>query len=198
MSRVRAKVYLPINSDGYVESLRGNADNWVLDLRYFTGGSRILGDVESSCAPGTEFVSEHEVLATTCNDTGGDGMVALTTDGRTLWKDWFPEQTVWPLVAMAPNGLRIARESLFVKQKVSAFSPLSNEDIKGQWLRVFDAATGEVVLEAPANPVLDAGGNVAISPSGRRVALLASAGIEIFELPPPPPLPPASAAGAKQ
>lgn len=198
VSRVRAKVYLPINSDGYVETLRGDSLNWVLDLSYFTGGSRILGNVNSSCRPGTAFVSEQEVLANMCTDSGGDGMVAITTDGRTLWKDWFSEQAVWPLVTMAPNGLRIARESLFVKQKISALAPLGTDDVKGQWLRVFDAATGEVALEAPANPILDAGGNVAISPSGRRVALLGSAGIEIFELPAAPPLPPASATGAKQ
>lgn len=198
VSRVRAKVYLPINSDGYIETLRGSAGRWVLDLSYFTGGSRILGEVESSCAPRASFVSEQEILATTCTDSGSDGMVAMTTDGRTLWKDSFPEQSVWPLVTMAPNGLRIARESLFVKQNVNAFDPLSSDDIKGQWLRVFDAATGEVELEAPASPILDAGGNVAISPSGRRVALLSSAGIEVFELPPAPPLLPAPAARAKQ
>jgi len=198
VSRVRSRVYLPINSDGYVESLRGSAGNWVLNLSYFTGGSRILGNVSSSCLPGTTFISEQEVLANTCTDAGGTGMVAMTTDGRTLWKDSFPEQTVWPEVTMAPNGLRIARESLFVKEKVSALAPLSTDDIKGQWLRVFDAATGDVVLEAPANPVLDAGGNVAISPSGRRVAVLSSGGIEIFELPAAPPLPPAPTTGAKQ
>jgi hypothetical protein len=198
VSRVRAKVYLPINSDGYIETLRGNAQRWVLDLSYFTGGSRILGNVDSSCMPGTTFVSEQEVLATTCSDTGGNGMLAMTTDGRTLWKESFPEQTVWPLVTIAPNGLRIARESLFVKQNVNAFSPLGTDDIKGQWLRVFDAASGEVVLEAPANPILDAGGNVAISPSGRRVALLSSGGIEVFELPAAPSLPPAPIADTKQ
>ena len=38
--------------------------------------------------------------------------------------------------------------------------------IKGQLVEVFDAANGKVALEAPASPMLDAGGNVAISPSG--------------------------------
>jgi len=37
--------------------------------------------------------------------------------------------------------------------------------------------------------VLDAGGNVAISPSGRRVAVIVSGAIQVFDLPPPPPLP---------
>jgi hypothetical protein len=43
------------------------------------------------------------------------------------------------------------------------------------------------------SPVLDAGGNVAISPSGRRVAVLNAGAVEVFELPPAPPLPIVSA-----
>ena len=37
---------------------------------------------------------------------------------------------------------------------------LDREDVKGQLVRVFNAADGKVALEAPASPALDAGGNV--------------------------------------
>ena len=47
---------------------------------------------------------------------------------------------------------------------------------------------GKVELLAEASPVLDAGGNVAISPSGRRVAVLDAGAIQIYTLPEPPPL----------
>jgi hypothetical protein len=46
-----------------------------------------------------------------------------------------------------------------------------------------------VVLETYTTPALDAGGNVAISPSGCRVALLNDGAIQVFDLPSPPPLP---------
>jgi hypothetical protein len=49
-----------------------------------------------------------------------------------------------------------------------------------------------VAFESPASPVLDAGGNVAISPSGTRVAVLNDGAIQVFELPAPPPLPDAA------
>jgi hypothetical protein len=42
VSRVRAVAHLAINSDGYLESLRGKGMEWVLNLKYFTGGSTIL------------------------------------------------------------------------------------------------------------------------------------------------------------
>jgi hypothetical protein len=90
---------------------------------------------------------------------------------------------------MAPDGSRLARETLVVNHEINAYSPLDSEDIKGQLLQVFNAADGAVVLETTASPPLDAGGNVAISPSGRRVAVINAGAIQVFELPEPPQIP---------
>jgi hypothetical protein len=68
-------------------------------------------------------------------------------------------------------------------------APLEPEDVKGQDVQIIDAATGKMVLRAAAEPALDAGGNVAISPSGRRVAILMDNRLQIFELPLPAPVP---------
>ncbi len=189
VSRVRSPVRLPVNADGYLENLRTTGTGWVLNLNYFTGGSRILGRVDSACTPTSEFISQQLVLATTCSPSGGHSLVALTTDGRTLWSDLNPGSAVWPEVTRSPGGQRIARETLAVTHPISSYAPLEKDDIKGQLVRIFDAATGEMAFESPASPVLDAGGNVAISPSGRRVAVLNAGAIQVFELPPPPPLP---------
>jgi hypothetical protein len=62
---------------------------------------------------------------------------------------------------------------------------------------VFDSATGKVVLRAEAKPIFDVGGNVALSPSGRRVAIIMADGLQIFDLPAPPPLPSDSAPPSK-
>ena len=189
VSRVRSTVHLPINSEGYLESLRGRGEEWVLNLNFFTGGSRILGSVNSTCAPTNEFISQQEVLVTACDGSGGHKLVALTTDGKMLWDDLNPETAIWPLLFSSSNGLRVTQETLAVTHFVSAYAPLGSDDIKGQLVRVFDAATGEVAFESPASPVLDAGGNAALSPSGKRVAVLNAGAIQVFELPAPPPLP---------
>lgn len=185
VSRTRSAVHLPINSDGYVESLRGNGDQWELNLDYFSGGSRVLGHLDSACAPNLDFVSQSELLATTCDAVGGQKLVALNTDGRRLWSDLSSAATVWPQLVMASNGSRIARETLVVNHDVNAYSPIDTEDIKGQMVRVFDAVSGKIVLETQASPPLDMGGNVAISPSGQRVAVVNDGSIQVFELPPP-------------
>ena len=189
VSRARSTVHLPINSDGYLESLRGRGDGWMLNLKYFSGGSRILGQVESSCAPLFDFLSQREVLVTTCTPLGAGKLVAMTTEGRRLWDAETSDATVWPLVVRSPDGSRLAREALAVNHPVRVRETLDQSDIKGQLVEVLDAADGKVVLATAASPILDAGGNVAISPSGRRVAVLNSGAIQVFELPMPTPIP---------
>ncbi|MGA3160013.1 MAG: hypothetical protein ABSC77_02270 [Terracidiphilus sp.] len=189
VSRARSTVHLPINSDGYLESLRGRGDEWLLNLKYFSGGSTIIGQVESSCPPLFDFLSQREVLATTCTREGAGKLVALTTEGRRLWDAETSNTTVWPLVVRSPDGLRMAREALAISHPVRARTTLDQDDITGQLVEVVNAVDGRVVLEAAASPVLDAGGNVAISPSGRRVAVLHSGAVQVFELPAPAPLP---------
>jgi hypothetical protein len=189
VSRVRRAVHLPINDLGYLDDLQGIGWQRILNLSYFDGGSRVLGKVDSICAPRDDFVSAREILITACDERGGDKLVAMNTDGKVLWIDVTPQLAVWPEVAMAHNGRRIARETLGVTHAITAYSSLDTDDIKGQWVTVYDAATGDMALETPASPVLDAGGNVAISPSGRRVAVVNAGAIQVFELPEPPPVP---------
>jgi len=187
VSRVRTPVHLEINSVGYLEVLRGtSSDSWLLNLNYFTGGSTILGKIDSACEPSVEFINEQEVLTTTCTDNGGRWLVAMSTNGQRMWDAASPPTQIWPRVVVAQNGLRLARETLVISHPVNAYSPISFEDVKTQRVEVYDAATGKQVLTTEANPILDGGGNVAFSPSGRRVAVLDSGAIHVYELPPPP------------
>ena len=186
VSRTNATVHLSINADGYLESLRAKDDKWLLNLNYFTGGSVLLGQVDSTCSPLLDFVSQRELLLTTCTGSGEHKLVAMGTDGRPLWERQTPRTTAWSLLAKSPDGSRLAWEALAVTHEVTARSPLDQEDIKGQMVEILNAADGKVVLDTQASPVLDAGGNVAISPSGRRVAVLNGGQLQVFELTSPP------------
>jgi len=194
VSRVRATVNLPINVDGYLEALRGRGLDWVLNLNYFTGGSTVLGHVDSTCAPQSEFISQREILVTGCAPSGAHKLMALATNGRPLWQDLAAPEQIWPQLIRSPDGSRLGWETLAVSRAVTAYAPLDRDAIKGQVVRIFDAATGKLALEAPASPILDVGGNVAISPTGRRIAVLNAGSIQLYELPPAPPLPDSAAA----
>jgi len=188
VSRVRAAVHLPINSVGYLENLRSRGTEWILNLSYYTGGSKMLGRVASTCEPDDEFLSDQEILATTCGSGGESGLVAVTTAGKTLWETKAPPTEVWPQLVVAANGSRLAWETLDATHSIYAYAPMDAGDVKEQSVTIFDAANGDIELVSPVSPILDAGGNVAISPSGRRVALLNAGAVQVFELPPPPPL----------
>ena len=184
VSRVRAEVHLPIGSGGYLETLRGSGKDWVLNFNYFTGGSKVLGKLESSCQPPAQFVSSSEILVNACAMGNGRRLVAYSIEGQKLWESPTPATQIWPILVIAPDNSLIARETLTLDHSIEDFGhPLATEDIKGQWVEVFDAIGGKLLLKAPASPILDAGGNVAISPTGKRVAILNAGAIQVYELP---------------
>lgn len=186
VNRVLNVEQVPINSTGYLENLRDRSPMWKLNLHAFSGGSRVLGSVASGCDPEERFLSESEILIEGCNDVGAQRLVAMTTDGRTLWIAQAPENQVWPQLTVAANGLRFAWTTLDTSKTMNNVTPLSSETVKEQSVTVFDAATGDIPLVSPLSPILDVGGNVAISPSGRRVALINDGAIQVFDLPAAP------------
>ncbi len=175
----------PVNSVGYVEASSPQKYHWVLSLKSFTGGSKVLTDVLSGCSPKFDFISDDNLFLTTCTPEGGLKLAVLTTEGHTLWATDAPPEPVWPLLVMAPDGSRLAREALVLNDSVNLKKhPKFVKAIKGQEVKVLDAANGKLVLEAPLDPILDGGGNVAFSPSGRRFAIVNDGAIQIFDLPP--------------
>jgi hypothetical protein len=186
VSRARAAVHLPINSEGYLERLRGNGQQWTVNFNYFAGGSKVIGRVDSVCSPTFDFIAQSEVLVTACTASGANKLEAINLEGKRLWEDQTASTAIWPLMVVAPNGSRVAHETLSVSHSVNAYAPLDADDIKGQLVQVLNASDGKVALETFAKPALDAGGNVAISPSGRRVAVLNGGVIQVFDLPEAP------------
>ncbi len=183
VNRTPNVVKLPINSTGYVENLRDRNPLWNVNFHYFAGGSRILGSVASGCDPEDRFLSENEILIDGCDANGAQRLVAMTTDGRTLWIAQAPENQVWPQLTVAANGSRFAWTTLDTAKTISSLVPIGSDNVTEQSVTVFDTETGDIPLVSPLTPILDAGGNVAFSPSGRRVALIDAGAIQVFDLP---------------
>jgi hypothetical protein len=180
----------PMNSEGYLENLHDKADQWLLKLNSFSGGSQVLTHIESTCPPTYNFVSESELLLTTCNPDEGWKLRAMLTNGLSLWETRTAMNAMVPLLVVAPNGSRVAREVLLLKRSADKYKRMIGvHDFQGQMVKVFNAANGKMVLESPLTPILDGGGNVAVSPSGERVAILNAGAIEVFQLPAAPPVP---------
>ncbi len=198
-SRTNGSIHIPVDGDGYYESLRGNENKWMVSFEYFTGATVPLAWVDSTCDPALDALAPGLVLASACTGNGARRLTAILRDRdkdhTRLWDFLLPPTKVWPILARSADGLRFARATLDVTHPVNAYNPLDNSDMRGQSIQVYDAATGQLQLTVPANPILDGGGNFALSPSGTRLAVLNSGNIEVFNLPPPPPIP--SARGSK-
>jgi len=180
----------PMNSEGYLETSQDNPNQWFLTLHSFSGGDRVLTRAVSLCPPEYNFVSDSELLLAACDPETGWKLGAMLTSGLSLWETQTATNVMRPLLVTAPNSSRVARETLLLKRSVDRYKRMIGvADLQGQIVKVFNAADGKMVLESPLAPILDGGGNVAISPSGQRVAILNAGAIQVFQLPAPPPVP---------
>jgi hypothetical protein len=174
----------PMNSEGYVELSHEKDVEWLLKMSYHAGGGRTLVHLTSTCKPSYDFISDTELLVSRCDPDHGHTLSALSTSGDSLWETKAAVNTMWPLLVLSPNSPYVARESLLLKRPVNSYKRLLRAgDFDGQMVRVLNAATGKVVLEAPLTPIFDGGGNVAMSQSGQRVAILSGGAIQVFQLP---------------
>jgi hypothetical protein len=202
-SRVSGLTHLAVDGEGYYEAMRGKG-GWQIVYQSFHGGSTPLYAVDSQCHPALDVLTRNTVLASGCNSYGGrvltmidrgghsdaDSKAGDSTDaGRRLWEITTAPTRVWPEFTSAANGLRFARSTLDVNHPVGPSAPLDREDIRNQVVDVYDAATGKVALTVTASPVLDAGGNFALSPQGGRFAVLNQGAIQVFDLPKAPAMP---------
>lgn len=213
-SRVPGIQHMALDGDGYYEALRANGRNWLVSYRDFAGVSLPILEVESTCYPTLDVPAAGIVLASACVEGGGRELLAFRRhpekslavdrnahaethpdlhsdshpdshlDPHLLWQSPVPPTHVWPLVAHSASGLRLARSTLDVTHPIGRGSPLDNEDIRGQNVQVYDVATGNSPISLSVSPILDAGGNFALSPSGNRLAVLNAGAIQVYDLPP--------------
>jgi hypothetical protein len=187
VTRVRAPVRMPINGEGFIETLPGLNKDWIVSFESFKGGSRVVGRVNSSCQPPVEFIARDEAILNACAFQDGRRLIAMSLEGKRLWDATSPATQIWPILVASPDGSRLVRETLTMGHSIEEFGhALDPQDIKGQLVEVFDAAKGKMLLQAQANAVLDGGGNVAVSPSGNRIAILNGEAIDVYDLANPP------------
>jgi hypothetical protein len=185
-SEAERTVLLPLMHDGAVNVLEGNKQSsWVMQEVPFHGEPRLVAEMQSTCRPTAQPLSAHAVLMMGCFGDGNDhAVVALSTDGRELWRDRWQNRYIWGWFDYAANGSRFAYESVEVNHTISTFEPLYPEDVTTQLAGVYDTETGKLVLVKNASPVLTAGQNVALSADGTRFAILREGAVEVYDLPP--------------
>lgn len=177
---------LPVMGDGLLDTLEGKFPGyWVMRDVPFHGEAKTVAEMKSGCQPSVEPVSGTVALMVGCyQDAEDHAVIAVSMDGRQLWRDRWQNHYVWGWFDTAANGSRFVYESLSVSRAISSFDALYPEDITGQFAGVYDTESGKLVMVKDASPVLTAGQNAALSPDGKRFAILRGGAIEIYDLPP--------------
>lgn len=184
-SHNKAMIPLELLHDSFLEPLSGRGIGWILNRHYFTGPSHAMAALESECTPVYHPLDERLNLLSACTNKGAEQMLAVGVNGRLLWQLNGSESELWPEITRAASGQRFLRESLMLNRPVWRNPQVDPREIRGELVEVIDAADGRLVFSATTSPVLDGYGNAALSPSGRRVALLREGAVQIFELPAP-------------
>lgn len=190
ISHTNGPIHLPISENGFYQLQRGDGLNWIVSYDDLAGHSDIYWRIDSVCLPPLDPVAPGFLLATPCGDDGSRAIVMLSRDTKSvLWHKLEPATSVWPVLSFASDGLRFARTTLELSEPIAAGNPIDPSEIRSQKVEVYNTADGVLEFVVDADPILDAGGNVALSPGGRRVAVLRQGAIQIFDLPPATPLP---------
>ena len=185
-SSAKVPTLLPLMGDGLLDLLEGRTQgSWVMRDVPFEGKPQTVAEVRSSCQPSARPLSASVVLMVGCYGDGDDRQViAVSTKDGELWRDRWQNRFVWGWFDSAANGSRFLYESLQVNRQISTFDALYPEDVQAQMAGVYDTESGKLVLVRDASPVLTAGQNVALSPDGKRFAILRNGVIEVYDLPP--------------
>ncbi|MGC2619705.1 MAG: hypothetical protein WA414_11745 [Acidobacteriaceae bacterium] len=186
LRETESPVNVPLVADGILDTLEGNQlASYAVREVPFAGKVRILAQVKSTCQPTLQTVSARVALVVGCYQASDDRpVVAISTDGKELWREQWDNKYVWGWFTSAQNGSRFAYESIEVARPISVFDELDEDDITAQLVGVYDTESGKLVMVKNVTPVLTAGQNVTLSPDGTRFAVLRNGAIEVYDLPP--------------
>ena len=193
-SRETRPVEISAFRNGWVETGAGRSGQWTLQYAPFGGKPKPIGTFGSKCEPLTGVLNPETILLTACPSAEGvRGAVALSTSGKRLWSVAPDRQLVLPQLTPSAQGNALMLSRLRLAGAVNGWVPLvHDEEVTGQEIEVLDARDGTVRLRAAAYPVQGYGRNYALSPDGRRFAVLDHGALAVYDLAGPgkPPAPP--------
>jgi hypothetical protein len=186
-SRVLNPVDLPLLGDGFLETLSAQGNHWMVRYKPFSGEESVVANVASNCRPNEIPLTGKTFLLSVCpNESTNHLFEAISLSGKQLWSYKWDSHFIWPTMAVAETGQRVAFSTLRVARALSTIDPFDESEVQAQRIEVLDVDTGRLELTEFATPILSGGQNYALSADGTRFAVLRDNAIEIHELPAPP------------
>ncbi len=183
----RVLVMLDGTSTGYVDALH-KGDVWLIRYGPSPQDRRNIARVRARDVPRVLYSSNNSLLIGRCCSAEGDySVTSFTVSGHRLWKEHWPQYRHHPAIAQSLDGGRFA-VSTVIALPGTLESPAAGEGNDGdiglqQNVQVIESATGAVIGSVWASPIVISGENFSLSPDGRRLAVLSSMAVQIYDLP---------------
>jgi hypothetical protein len=175
---------LPINADGYLWATEKARNHWEVTFDGFGGAALKLGAIDSSCIPRMQLLSGSEYLAITCRGTDDNVLVAsYGFDGKETWEEPMG-QLGPPYFAFAADAGRFAMSKTIDAVAPATTSANSQGSPERQEVRVYQNASGDLLLRVDCQPVMKSGQNFDLAPDGMAAAVVRNDAIAIYKLPP--------------
>ncbi|MGE5055886.1 MAG: VWA domain-containing protein [Acidobacteriota bacterium] len=186
---------LTATSTGYADLVHKN-DIWLLRFGPVQKHRHNLARVRSQTEPNVLFSSNNSLLIGRCPTRNCDySVTAFTLNGRRLWKQHWPRYRLFPNITRNFDSSRFAISSLRLvvdpaavaaiqADQENALQPeISQLDVFQQNVQVVETASGTPLLSLTVSPAMMSARNYAISPDGRRFAVLQNEDLQLFDLP---------------
>jgi hypothetical protein len=178
-------MFIPVDSDGYLWAEQNDNNRWATTFDEFGGKSKDLGLIDSTCTPRLQMLDRGEFVAMTCR--GGDDHIHMASyglDGHETWEESVGDFGT-PTFAFAPAAARFAVSHI----SEAALAPMSSpnapepEAVAHQEVRVYQNASGDLLLHAECTPVFKTAENFDLSSDGMELAVIRNGAIVVYKLP---------------
>jgi VWFA-related protein len=182
-------VELDATSTGYADLIHNVRDNVSL-VRFGPSPTQRqrVARVKSPCEPDLLFPTNNTVLIGRCSSDSRDYNVSVfTVTGHPLWREKWPQLNYFPSLTRSEDGSRFAIGTVTASRGVNP--PRANVESESGWpdveqdIRVFETASGKLILAARVKSVVLKNPNYALASDGSRFALLDGQALRIYNLP---------------
>ena len=176
---------LPVDADGLLWASQSGNNKWSVTFDAFGGKTVQLGELASSCQPRLQMLGASEYLAMTCQ--GADDrikMMSFGLDGKETWEE-NEGDLGRPMFAYAPAAARFAMSHTIEAPTEPSTAPVNQTPVgPRQEVRVYQNASGDLLLHVDCNPVFKVAENFDLSADGLLAAVVRNGAIAIYKLPP--------------
>jgi hypothetical protein len=174
---------LPVDADGYLWAQPLDNADWAVTFDGYGGKTIDLGKMESSCRPRLQMTARSEFLALTC--LGSDDHIKMASyglDGRETWEEVVGDVGT-PTFAFAPEAARFAMSSTHVDVTPVQPGSTAGPPVPTQEVRVYQNASGDLLLRAECTPAFKTAENFDLSDDGMLAAVVKGGAVAIYKLP---------------